>query len=225
METMNTDQLKTLLGLATARVKDTSDALERNWLIQMICAAIGIALVYDIAELTKVICKYFGGQDTCTPRSAATVLIVVQLYYFMKFGQLVTAFLEARQLLDKVLDAYFGEARSSSLLAPVRDSMSFFEGYYSRSAFNSWAPLRAAYFLLFLMVVASGQAAALFLLIHGYGASPASLIIGALAIVALIVLYVGFWYSKKDHLHTTRLVFGCMALVAAGFFIFWRTTV
>lgn len=222
METLNSDQLKTLLGLATPRVKEISDSLERNWLIQMICAAVGIALVYDIGDLPRIICKYFG-QESCASRSSATVLIVVQLYYFMKFGQQISAFLECRRLLDALLDAYVGEVRTSAFLSPLRDSMSFFEGYYSPKAFGSWAPLRVAYFILFLIVVACGQAAALFLLFRGYGVRPASLSIGGVALAALTILYVGFWYSKRNHLYTTRLVFGCMALVGISFFVFWET--
>ena len=222
METLNTDQLKTLLELATSRAKDISDALERNWVIQMICAAVGVALVYDIAELTEVICKYFA-HDKCTSRSAAAVLIVVQLYYFMKFGQYVTAFLETRQLLDNLLDAYVGESDNEGRFSPLRDSLSFFEGYYSRSAFGSWAPLRVAYFILFLVVVATGQAAALFLLFHGYGLNPVSVLFGSVALVALVILYLGFWYSKRHHPYTTNLVFGCMTLVAAALAFFWRT--
>lgn len=225
MDALNTDQLKTLLGLATARVKDISDALERTWLIQMLCAAVGIALVYDIAELPKAFCKLYGGQDACTTRSAATVLIAVELYYFMKLGQQVTAFLEARSLVDALLEKYVPEARNSKFLAPLQDSMSFFEGYYSLAAFRSWAPLRVAYFLFFLIIIGAGQSAALVLLVRGYEESPASLVIGGLAVAALIILYGGFWSSKRHHLYTTQLVCGCVVLVLAGATLFWRTGV
>ena len=54
IDALNADQLKTLLGLSVARVKEVSDALETNWTIQLISAAVGIALVYKIADLPNI---------------------------------------------------------------------------------------------------------------------------------------------------------------------------
>jgi hypothetical protein len=223
MENFTVDQLKTLLPLTLARVKDISDALERNWIIQMICAAVGVALIYDVGSLPKVFCKYFK-QEACTLQSAAAVLIVVELYYFMKFGQYVTAFLEARKLLDDLLIAYVGTHASSKELTPLSDSLSFFEGYYSQSAFGSWAPLRIGYFTLFLAIVATGQASALFLLIRGYGVTPISIAVGLAASVILVILYISFWHSKHKHRYTTSLVYGSIALAVAAFATFWYTS-
>jgi hypothetical protein len=222
MDTLDTDQLKTVLGLANSRVKDVTDALERNWTIQLICTAVGIALVYDIADLPKIICKYFS-QGYCTSQSVAPILIVVVLYYFMKFGQLLTAFLEARQLLDHLLDTYLGKCSEMGALKPIRESMSFFEGYYASTAFISWTPLRAAYFLVSPLVIAWGQAAALFLLVRAYKANTGSLLVVGVAIVALVIFYGGFWYSRKGRLHTTRIVFTCVALIPVAFILFWIT--
>jgi hypothetical protein len=222
MDTFEPDQLKTVLGLTTSRVKDIAETLERNWTIQMVCAAVGIALVYDIADLPKIMCKYFG-QESCTLRSAAPVFMVVVLYYFMKFGQLLTAFVEARQLHDDVLKTYLGKSSDLSTFKPILETTSFFEGYYSNSAFRSWAPLKVAYFLMCLIVLAVGQSAALFLLVRAYKLNAASLLVVGLAISALIILYIGFWQSKKHHLHTTKIVFTCLALVPACFTLFMAT--
>ena len=149
----------------------------------MICAAVGVALVYDIAGLPKVICKYFG-QETCTSQSAATVLIVVELYYFMNFGQYVTAFLEARSFWTTYLMHMSVMSRGRHAPLPTQRFTKLLRGLLlTRSAFGSWAPLRVAYFILFLVVVATGQAAALFLLFRGYGVHPISLLLGAAALV------------------------------------------
>jgi len=223
MDTLDTDQLKTVLGLANSRVKDVTDALERNWTIQLICTAVGIALAYDIADLPGIICKYFG-QVSCTLRSVAPIFIVVELYYFMKFGQLLTAFLEVRQLLDRLLDTYLGKCSEMSTFKPIRESTSFFEGYYASTTFISWSPLRAAYFLVSPLVIAWGQASALFLLVRAYKANTGSLLVVGIAIVVLVIFYCGFWHSKKGRLHTTRIVFSCVALIPVAFILFWVTT-
>jgi hypothetical protein len=89
VNTLDKDQLKTVLRMTTSRLKD-------DWTLQLICTAVGLALVYNIADLPQIICKYFG-QEACTPRSVAPIFMAVILYLFMKFGQQMTV--EGRRLL------------------------------------------------------------------------------------------------------------------------------
>jgi hypothetical protein len=117
-DSLDTDQLKTVLGLATARVKDLADALERNWTAQLVCAGVGIALVYDVAELPRIICKYFA-QEACSLRSTSVIFMLVVLYYLMRLGVLLTAFLEARQIHDRILAAYLGKNYEKNAFRPV----------------------------------------------------------------------------------------------------------
>ena len=222
MDTLDKDKLTTMLGLTTSKVKDIADALERNWTIQMICAGIGIALVYDVADLPKIMCKYFG-QDLCTLRSAAPILLVVVLFYFMRFGQLLTAFLAARQLQDRLLSTYLGKSVEVSAFKPIHESTSFFEGYYSSTAFSSWAPLKPAYFLVSLLVVAVGQSAALFLFVRAYKATTASLVVAGLAVAGLIILYGGFRQANKNHPYTTKIVWTCSLLIVFDLVLFVLT--
>jgi hypothetical protein len=85
-----------LIGLAYKELADVTKALERNWIVHLILAGIGIALVFDVGDLPKFLSKYMS-QDTYDLKPAAAIILAVLLYYFARFGQLLSAFVESRQ--------------------------------------------------------------------------------------------------------------------------------
>jgi hypothetical protein len=216
MSTLEPDAVKTLLGVTTAKLKDVTDAIEKNWLIQVACAAVGVVLVFDLGGLTVMACKYFNA-ELCSKKSAGTILLPVQVFYFARFGQYLTAFLETKRLTEHLLRLFVDEKSSGLKLKPLHDSLSFFEGYYSPLAFSSIAPLRFAYFTVFLVIVAGGQAAAFLLLLQGYGFTFGAWIAFAVAAVGLGILYAGFWRANRDHPHTSMLVLLCVVFIVCAF--------
>jgi hypothetical protein len=220
-------QKEFLVGLSSERLAHVAQALERNWTVQLILAGVGFALVFEIGDLPRFLSKYVS-QDEYNLRPVATMLPAILLYYFMKFGHLLTTFIEARQLNDLLLLEYLGDSKQApkSLL----ETTSFFEVYYSTASFTG--PLIAAYYVTCALVVSTGQAAALFLILKAYGANVWSMSAVALAAIALGLLYREFWRSKRGHPGTTAMAVTCPLAALLLFVVFcvfasesvWRGT-
>lgn len=207
------DRAVFLLQLSSAKVENLEKALEKNWIAHLVLAGIGVALVCDIGELPRVFARYFG-QDQYDIKPGAAILLPTILYYFMKFGHLLAAFILARSLHDKTLSAYLGESVEGREVTPLRETTSFFEVFYSPRSFAG--PVVIAYFAVTPAVISLAQAAALFLIFRAYGANPWSIAAAVTSGTVLLVLYGGFWNSQKNHPGTTPVVVGSIALV-----IFW----
>jgi hypothetical protein len=144
------------------------------------------------------------------------------LYHFMKFGHLLTSFIEARRLHDALLSQYLGNISSDVKFKALRETTSFFEGYYSPEAFGGRGHiLMTTYFLASAIIISTGQAAAVFLILRAYGTNRWS--IATITIVAGIMglLYREFWRSNKNQPGTTALVIASSASVVVLFVIFW----
>jgi hypothetical protein len=82
--------------------------------------------------------------------------------------------------------------------------VSFFEVFYAPAAFDK--PLPAAFYLTSVMTLSTSQASALALILKAYGRSSWPVATVALAVVAMGLLYWGFWRSKRSHVGTTAIV-------------------
>lgn len=213
-------QKEFLLGLSSERLVRVEQALERNWTVQLILAGVGLALVFEIGDLPRFLSKYVS-QDVYNLRPVATILLALLLYYFMKFGHLLTAFIEARQLNDSLLHEYLGATSRKETMKALRETTSFFEGFYSEDAFGGRGPLIAAYYLTSAVVISTGQAAALFLILKAYGANPWSIATISLSAIAIGLLYREFWRSKKNHPGTTTMVVACTLMAVVLFIVFY----
>jgi hypothetical protein len=209
-----------LIGLANKEVADVTKALERNWTVHLILAGVGVALVFDVGGLPKFLSKYVS-QDSYDLKPAATIILAVLVYHFARFGQLLSAFVESRRLVDTLLERYVGAPLQTDTFKPLRETTSYFEGYYSASAFGGrGGPVMTLYYLASGAVIATGQAAALALIIKAYGLNRWS--VGAIAIAAVImgVLYWGFWRSKKEQPGTKLLLLASVISATILFFAF-----
>ena len=202
-----------LLEISSAKVEKLEKALERNWIAHLILAGIGLAFVFDIGDLPKSFAKYFS-QDQYNIRLAAVLILPVLLYYFMKFGHLLTSFIQARTLHDELLNAYLGETFDEKKFKPLRETTSFFEVFYSTHTFGGGRnPIVLAYFVVTPTVISVAQATALFLVLQAYGRTSWSIGVVVLCGTVLVMLYWAFWMSQKNHPGTTGVVIGCVSLV------------
>ena len=92
------DDFGHLVELSCAKAEKLAAALERNWTIHLILAAMGLAIVFDVGNLPDFLAKHFIDQDTFERKPVALILLPVALFYFMKFGHLLTSFYDARRL-------------------------------------------------------------------------------------------------------------------------------
>ena len=213
------DKAEFLLGLSSAKIEKLEKALERNWIIHLILAGIGLALIFDIGDLPKVVAKYFS-QEQYNTKPAAVIILPVLLYYFMKFGHLLTSFIAARRLHDSMFDTYLGGMLNGNDLTPLRETTSFFEVFYSTASFGGRGPLVFAYFVVTPTIISLTQASALFLVVKAYGLNIWSLAMLVLSGLVLLILYWGFWRANQDHPRTTKVAIACLVLVIGWFVLF-----
>ena len=144
------------------------------------------------------------------------IFLAILLYYFMKLGHLLTRFIETRRLNDRLLEEYLADRKD--ILEALRVTESFFEVFYAPHTFKK--PLVAAYYIISVITISAGQSASLYLMFEAYGRDPWSLVVMVLAVVIMVLLYIGFWGSKKDHPGTTRVVIACGAMTIVLFVVF-----
>lgn len=211
------EKLEFLLGLSAAKLAKLEKALEINWIFQLALAAGGFALVFEIGDFPRLVARYFGQEQySLKPIAGATVALL--LYFFMRFGHLLVTFLEARKLHDDLLNEYVGNDKS---LSALRETTSFFEGYYSAKIFGGrqrW--LIIVYYTVTAVVISLAQASALFLFIRAYGLTVSSSVFIVVCGIGVLLLYTAFWRTKKDHPHTTKMVIGCIVLVVIWLVVF-----
>src|ERR1700724_3302129 len=101
-------KIEFLLKLTSDKVEKLEGALEKNWIAHLILAGVGLALVLNIGNLPGLLANYFlrGGYDK---KAGATIILAALLYYFMKLGHLLTAFVDVSQLQASLSKDYLGD--------------------------------------------------------------------------------------------------------------------
>jgi len=187
-----------LLGLNSANIRELEQALEQNWLIHVILSGVGVAMIFNIGHLRDVLARYFA-QAQYNAQAVAAILLPVFLYQFMRLGQLVTAFNEARQLRDHLLQDYLGGAFHNLNIEPFHKSTSFLAESFVKK--GNWP-----YLLVTTATVTSAQASALFLVVQAYGVNRFSVAILVVSAVVMSILYVLFWKFQRDRSRATLVV-------------------
>jgi hypothetical protein len=156
-----------LLKLNSDRLSGLESALERNWIAHLILAGIGIALVLPIGKFRDLLASYFvrGPYDQTV---VATVLLAILLYYFMKLGHLLTLYIEASSLQQRLLQSYLGELFDATKLV-LRKSTNFYVEAFFRTEPFSGRDTFWPYMLVTTIVVALAQAATLYLVGQAFG--------------------------------------------------------
>ncbi|HEY2169355.1 MAG TPA: hypothetical protein VGJ30_06990 [Candidatus Angelobacter sp.] len=207
-----------LLTLTSDKIGKLENALEQNWLVHVILAAVGIAMVLNTGHLRDVLAKYLG-EEKYNARAAAAVLLPVFLYQFMRLGQLVTAFNEAKKLQEGLLKDYFPARRD---MEPIHSSTSFLAESFRKPMPACWP-----YLIVTSAIVATAEAAAMCLVIQAYGLDRFTIAILAASAAVLVTLYVLFWKSQKDRSRATlaiSLMLGFFLLIAVVIFAFAKIT-
>ncbi len=205
-----------LLKLNSAKINKLESALEKNWTIQVILAGVGVALVFRIGNLPKLLAKYFT-QGEYDAQAVAAIVLPIFLYYFMKLGHLVTLFNEARQLQDTLLKEYLTSQFDEQKTEPLHRTTSFLaESFYSGKGGKLFLP----YLFVTSVVVSTAQGAALFLVVQAYHLNRWSLAGLVLSGIVLLVLYFLFWKSQKDRFRATLAVVFAIVLTTAWLIAF-----
>ena len=156
-----------LLKVDSDRMSGLESALERNWIAHLLLAGIGLALVLPIGKFRDLLASYFvkGPYDQTV---VATVLLAVLLYYFMKLGHLLTLYVEASGLQQRLLQSYLGEHVDAAKLVPRKSTNFYVE------ALSAIKPLGGRdtfwpYLLVTTFIVSLAQATALYLVGQAFG--------------------------------------------------------
>ncbi len=215
----HTQSVEFLLDLNSAKIRELEKALEQNWLIHVILSGVGVAMIFNIGHLRDVLAKYFA-QAEYNAQAVAAILLPVFLYQFMRLGQLVTAFNEARQLRDDLLRDYLGGALHHLNMEPLHKSTSFLaESFVTK---GNWP-----YLLVTTAIVTIAQASALFLVVQAYGVNRFSVAILVASAAIMSILYVLFWKFQRDRRRATLVVslgLASFALVLGLLIAFARVT-
>jgi hypothetical protein len=204
-----------LLGLISAKKTKLENALEKNWIAHLLVAGIGVAMVFNVRKVAEsVIGGFFKG--TYDRETVATILLAIHVYYFMRMGPLLTAFVVAKSWHDEQLECYLTgppkPARNAKAdpLHPLFGTTSFLAA--------ALYPGSRGYLVITTVVVSLAQASALFLVFRSYHVSlrisPASLFFAVL-IAAIGMLYWMFWQRAF-----TRATLILLALALCWFVLF-----
>jgi hypothetical protein len=206
-----------LLDLNSVKIRELERALEQNWFIHVILSGVGVAMIFNVGHLRDVLAKYFA-QAQYNAQAVAAILLPVFLYQFMRLGQLVTAFNEARQLQGQLLQDYLSGEFHNLNMEPFHKSTSFLAESFVKK--GNWP-----YLLVTTATVTIAQASALFLVVQAYGVNRFSVAILVVSAVVMSILYFLFWKFQRDRSRAT-LVLGLglasFALVFGLLFTFAR---
>lgn len=205
-----------LLTLNSAKIRELERALEQNWLVHVILSGVGVAMIFNVGHLRDVLARYFA-QAQYNAQAVAAILLPVFLYQFMRLGQLVTAFNEARQLQGQLLQDYLGGDFHNLSMDPFHKSTSFLAESFVKN--GNWP-----YLLVTTAIVTIAQASALFLVVQAYGVHRLSVAILVVSGVVMSILYFLFWKFQRDRTRATvvlslglasfALVFGLLVAFA-----------
>jgi plasmid stability protein len=198
------------LDLIANDVQRLNAALERNWLVQLIVATVGVALAFDVggareAAYTVVRVK-FG--------PLAVALSAVYFYYFMRFGYLLIRFVPTRRSYDRILDLTLGGSICPDDLLTLRNTSSYFEMFYSRKKESRAKAI--GYFFFTIAIASAAQASALWLPLMAYPGETWVIGVMVFYVMALTFLYTFFWRALESHRDAGLVVKACIVAV-----LFW----
>jgi hypothetical protein len=220
MEGRVNDDFECLLQLSCARAEKLATALDRNWTIHLILAGLGLAIVFDVGSLPEFLVKHFVDQDKFERRPVAALLLPLVLFYFMKFGHLLTSFFSARDLVEFSIKKYAGSLTVHGPLSSLRETTSFFEAFYRGGTPAKTKTLKFAAFCITVVVFSAEQATALYLLIQTYGRNFWSISAITVSGIALLILYASFWNPPVIHKTAGRsATLLSIIFVVAGFLL------
>jgi len=206
-----------LLNLNSAKINKLESALEKNWIIHVILAGVGVALIFRIGNLPNLIVAKYFTQEQYDARAAAAIMLPIFLYYFMKLGHLLTLFNEARSLQDTLLKEYltsqFDERQTESL---HRTTSFLAESFYAGKGDKMFI----SYLFVTSVVLSTAQGAALFLIVQAYHLNRWSIAGLTLSGIVLLILYFLFWRSQKDRFRATLAVLFSIVLTTAWLIAF-----
>lgn len=207
------DRFQTALLVSSSRMDDLAKGLEKAWIAQLLLAAIGVALILNIGEFRCALANYFS-QGSPSLKVPAGVILLAALYFFMRFGHLLSAFLRSRKLHERLVEEFQRSRGFRSNLGAFKQSFSYFEGYYSTELFGNQRPVKFMYFMVTAFGLSISQASSIYLIYLAYGLGPFPAVLIFVVGLGLLFLYVGFWRAKRDDFpHTPKFVFFCIFMV------------
>ncbi|QBR04424.1 hypothetical protein [Paraburkholderia pallida] len=219
---MNED-FERLLELSFAQAEKLAVALERNWTIHLVLAAAGLAIVFDVGNLPEFLVKHFVDQDTFERKPVALILLPIVLFYFMKFGHLLTSFFDARRLVVEAVEKYGDTPAEQALLSGLEETTSFFEVFFPGSDPYKNETLRFVALCIVSLVFSTEQATAIYLLIQTYNANYVSIVMTVSILVCFFLLYAAFFKSRAVAGTVGKKVaaISCILLIAGILLLFF----
>lgn len=202
-----------LLKLNSDRMSGLESALERNWIAHLLLAGIGLALVLPIGKFRDLLASYFvkGPYDQTV---VATVLLAILLYYFMKLGHLLTLYVEASGLQQRLLQSYLGEHVDATKLVLRKSTNFYVEAFFAIKSLGGrdtfWP-----YLLVTTIIVSLAQATALYLVGQAFGLNrwlPCFVLVSGACGISYVVFVHAVQRPRLPRPLATALLVGVLAV-------------
>jgi hypothetical protein len=201
-----------LLKLSADRLNGLESALELNWIAHLLLAGIGLALVVPIGRFRDLLADYLvkGPYDQTV---VSTVLLAILLYYFMKLGHLLTLYIEATSLQQRLLQTYVGADVDSTKLVLQKSTNFYIEAFFATKSLRDrddfWP-----YLLVTTTIVSLAQATALYLVGQAFGLDrwiPCYVLLSGACVISFVVFVRG---TPQSDLSKPKVVFLLVAVAA-----------
>ena len=170
-----------LLDLVLAKTESTKKDLEKNWSYQITSVGISLGVVLGLGDPLAE--KYF--EVPGYVRVLYLALPLVNLYLFMRFGSLASAFSEARFAAERLAKKYFKDNRldTPELSRRIEPSVIYATNSYFEYFHHSDASLaKFAYSLFLPFLFALSHSVSLYLLLMFFGFNLLAYVLCALVL-------------------------------------------
>jgi hypothetical protein len=124
-----------LVEISIKKLETVKRDLEKNWAYQITSVGLSVGLLLGLGDAISKKLFDSSGYDN----ALFLILPLVNLYLFMRFGGLFSAFSKARFATEKIVTAFYQNAISEDLsidrvpdMATFFETNSYFEYYHSR---------------------------------------------------------------------------------------------
>jgi hypothetical protein len=228
--TLPTELLALILHKAEATKKD----LEKNWLYQTISVGLSLGLIVGLGDVVSRKLFDAPGHET----ALCWLLPFVNLYLFMRFGALATAFSRARFAAQNLTSRYFEQnpmqGLYSSLPEDIRSNGSLYPGvwyetnsyfeYFHQTTSGKVSTIGVFIYSLFVPVLfAVNHCISMYLLLAIFGHTTRGYFIIAIYSLPVVGLYIAYYMTNRGKNRRPNFILLSYAVTAllCIVFLFW----
>lgn len=186
-----------LVELSILNLESAKKDLEKNWMSQLFALGASLAAILGLGALISQ--RVFG--EPGYENILYLLLPMANFYLFLRFGNLLSTFSEARFAAEQLVTNYYENARSLGFpvdTAPDKSAFyktnSYFEYYHTRDADQ----LMFMYLLLVPIILTLNNVTSLFMLLTFFGRNIWGYSVAALSLAGMIALYIGYYLYNRD---------------------------